>query len=174
MLWVWHECFTPTSGLHPSTFSALEILGLLLWGSSWGGGFREILARLPRIGTGKTKSLLNQKENYSCHHGSLVPRSHPKIGKAVFSLGLFGVVRTTWFVWCTTWLAPENPFAPLPLPSNYDIHTWPSHTVHLQGLPRALHHLVCNFWENTVGKGVWLHFLVSAESAYYVTVVITW
>ena len=30
-------------------------------------------------------------------------------------LCLFEVVRTTWFVWCTTWLVPGNPFAPLGL-----------------------------------------------------------
>ena len=41
----------------------------------------------------------------------------------VFSLGLFSVVRTTWFVWCTTWLVPGNPFAPLGLNCNYDIHS---------------------------------------------------
>ena len=41
----------------------------------------------------------------------------------VFFLGLFGVVRTTWFVWCTTWLVPGNPFAPLGLNSNYDIYS---------------------------------------------------
>ena len=35
---------------------------------------------------------------------------------AVFSLGLFGVVRTTWLV-------PRNPFAPLRSNSNYDIHS---------------------------------------------------
>ena len=27
---------------------------------------------------------------------------------SMFSLGLFGVVCNTWFVWCTTWLAPGN------------------------------------------------------------------
>ena len=37
---------------------------------------------------------------------------------------LLGVVRsTTWFAWCTTWLLPENPFAPLGSNSNYDIHS---------------------------------------------------
>ena len=41
----------------------------------------------------------------------------------VFSLGLFGVVHTTWFVWYTTWLVPGNPFAPFGLNSNYDIHS---------------------------------------------------
>ena len=46
------------------------------------------------------------------------PLSHP-----VFSLGLFGVVRTTWFVWCSTWLVPGNPFALLGLNINYDIHS---------------------------------------------------
>ena len=30
---------------------------------------------------------------------------------------------TTWFVWCTTWLVPANPFASLCLNSNYDIHS---------------------------------------------------
>ena len=32
-------------------------------------------------------------------------------------------VRTTWFVWCTTWLGPGNPSAPLGLNSSYDIHS---------------------------------------------------
>ena len=41
----------------------------------------------------------------------------------VFSLGLFSVERTTWFVWCTTGLVPGNPFAPLGSNSNYDIHS---------------------------------------------------
>ena len=53
---------------------------------------------------------------------------------SVLTIGLFGVVRTTWFVWSTTWLVPENPFAPLGLNSNYD-----SATVHLQGPPRAIY-----------------------------------
>ena len=42
--------------------------------------------------------------------------------QTVFSLGLFGVVRTTWFVWCATWLVQGNPFAPLGLNSNNEIH----------------------------------------------------
>ena len=37
-------------------------------------------------------------------------------------LVLFSMVRTTWFVWCTTWLVWGNPFAPPGLNSNYDIH----------------------------------------------------
>ena len=36
---------------------------------------------------------------------------------------LANVVHTTWFVWCTAWLVPGNPFAPLGLNSNYDIHS---------------------------------------------------
>ena len=49
---------------------------------------------------------------------SLVPRLLCWGGgkRTVFSLGLFGVVRTTWLV-------PGNPFAPLCLNSNYDIHS---------------------------------------------------
>ena len=54
-----------------------------------------------------------------------VPNQPLNILRAVFSLGLFSVVRTTWLV-------PGNPFAPLGLNSNYDIHsatrlnsTWP-------------------------------------------------
>ena len=56
--------------------------------------------------------------------------------------GLFGVVRTTWLV-------PGNPFVLLGLNSNYDIHSAipdsgidPSHTVHLQGPPRAIYTFV--------------------------------
>ena len=74
----------------------------------------------------------------------------------VFLLCLLGVVHTTWFVWCTTPSGPENPFAPLGLNSNDDIHSTTrllaldTPTVHLQEPPRAicksLHHLVCNFW----------------------------
>ena len=52
-------------------------------------------------------------------HGSL-REVHPQ---AVFLLGHFGVVSTTLFVWCTTWLVPEKPFAPLGWNSNYDIHS---------------------------------------------------
>ena len=33
------------------------------------------------------------------------------------------LARPFWFVWCTTWLVPGNPFAPLGLNSNYDIHS---------------------------------------------------
>ena len=62
------------------------------------------------------------------------------------------MVRTTWFVWCTTWLVPGNPFAPLGLNSNKDVPSVryhlpidPSHTVHLQGPPKAILHL-CTAW----------------------------
>ena len=64
----------------------------------------------------------------------------------MFSLGFFGVVHTTWFVWCTTWIVPGNPFAPLGLNSNNDIRSArdylaidPSHTVDLQRSPKAIH-----------------------------------
>ena len=79
---------------------------------------------------------------------------------AVFLLGLFGVV-------CTTWLVPGNPFAPLGLNSNYDRPDYlaidPSHTVHLQGHLRQctpLHHLVCNFWREHCP---WLQFLIACS-----------
>ena len=52
-------------------------------------------------------------------HGSL-REVHPQ---AVFSLDHFGVVSTTWFVWCTTWLVPGKLFAPLGWNSNYNIHS---------------------------------------------------
>ena len=49
--------------------------------------------------------------------------------ETVFSLGLFSMVHTTRFVWCTTWLVAGNPFAPLGLNSNYSatrlISNWP-------------------------------------------------
>jgi len=38
---------TLTSGLQPSTFSALAMIGFLLWGSSWGEGFSSICAPPP-------------------------------------------------------------------------------------------------------------------------------
>ena len=52
--------------------------------------------------------------------------------QAVFSLGLFGVVCTTWFVWCTTWLVPGNPLGMIFIVQAID----PSHGVHL---PRAIY-----------------------------------
>ena len=57
------------------------------------------------------------------------------------------MARTTW---CTTWLAPRNTCAPLGLNGNYDIHSTtvitplnPSHTMLLQGLPKAIQMYTC-------------------------------
>ena len=63
-------------------------------------------------------------------------------------------------------VSSRKPFCTGWFDSNYDIHSAirligidPSHTVHLQGPPRQftpLHHLVCNFSENTVLRYVYL------------------
>ena len=59
---------------------------------------------------------------------------------SVLSRPIFGVVPTTWLVCCTTWLAPGNPFVQLSLDRFIaQLALDPSHTVHLQGPPRAIY-----------------------------------
>ena len=45
------------------------------------------------------------------------------IQDSVLAKAFFRIVHTTWFVWCTTWLACRNTCVPLGLNGNYDMST---------------------------------------------------
>ena len=77
---------------------------------------------------------------------------------ALLQCSPFSVVRTTGFVWCTTWLVPGNRFAPLGLNVIYNIHsatrllsTWPKPYSALTRPPRTFAPLGLQFVGRTLG-----------------------